>query len=357
MPGQGYGGHHPRYGKVSIKGLTFNGQVVTGEAHLSHVMEGTAERQLFKIGAVARLTGISVHTLRKWEDRHGAVHPRRSKGGKRLYTDADVQRLVLIKKLANQGLSLQSIATCSLDELADHWNRLSRAEIPAATATHSRIAVLGTGVAAWLKTPQAQSSGVEVVAAGNDARELEERLGESPVDILVIECPAVARSTWQEVRNAMQTLGVPSAVVVYWFGNLQHVEALQSPNIEVLRAPVGAVELQQAIARIRVDRSAPLPAATNRLVPSTSDPSAPRLSRESLAKMAVAKPGASCGCQKNLVDVVLSLLALEEYLTACESRSPGDEALHQALWRKVGEARSSIEDAIEHLAAVEDIEL
>ena len=99
---------------------------------MRRVMEGTAERQLFKIGAVARLTGISVHTLRKWEERHGAVHPRRSEGGKRLYTDADVQRLVLIKKLADQGLSLQSIAACSFDELADRWDRLSRAELPSA---------------------------------------------------------------------------------------------------------------------------------------------------------------------------------------------------------------------------------
>ena len=73
--------------------------------------------------------------------------------------------------------------------------------------------------------------------------------------------------------------------------------------------------------------------------------------------MAAAEPQASCGCQKNLVDVVLSLRALEEYLDGCESRSAEDEALHRALWRKVGEARSSIEDAIEHFAAVEGIEL
>jgi DNA-binding transcriptional MerR regulator len=325
---------------------------------LVQVMEETAERQLFKISAVARLTGISVHTLRKWEERHGAVHPRRSKGGKRLYTDTDVQRLVLIKKLADQGLSLHSIAACSFDELADRWDRLSRAELPSSVSRHSKIAVLGKGVAAWLSRRQVQLAGAELVAAADDLKDLERRLDKSGVDVLVIECPAVARGTSQDVREIMRALDVPKAVVVYWFGNQQHVEALQSaPQLEVLRAPVDSVELQQAIARIHGDRRAPLPASGHQAAPTASDPLPPRLSRESLAKMAVANPNASCGCQKNLVDVVLSLLALEEYLGGCENRSPDDEALHRALARKVGEARSSIEDAIEHFAAVEGIEL
>ena len=319
-------------------------------------MAETTERQLFKIGAVARLTGISVHTLRKWEERHGVVRPRRSKGGKRLYTDTDVQRLVLIKKLADHGLSLHSIAACSLDELADRWARLTRAEIPQSATGPARIAVLGTGVATWLKPEQGQPAGVELVAAADDADELERRLGESTVDVLVVECPAVSRGTSQDVRDAMRALEVPAAVVVYWFGNERLVEALQSRQIGVLRAPADAAQLQRVIAQLRAG-VAPQPAAFNGTLPVAPGPVPPRFTRESLARMAAAEPKASCGCQKNLVDVVLSLRALEEYLAGCESRSAEDEALHRALWRKVGEARSNIEDAIAHFAAIEGIEL
>ncbi len=154
----------------------------------------------------------------------------------------------------------------------------------------------------------------------------------------------------------MQALGVPAAVVVYWFGNERHVEALQSRQIDILRAPTDAAELQQVIARLRGE-PAPHPATLDGTLQPSHEPAPPRLSREWLARMAAAVPKASCGCQKNLVDVVLSLRALEEYLDGCESRSAEDEALHRALWRKVGEARSSIEDAIEHFAAVEGIEL
>ena len=319
-------------------------------------MERAEDRQLYKIGAVARLTGVSVHTLRNWEEHHGAVHPRRSQGGKRLYSEADVQRLALIKKLADQGLSLHDIAECSLDELADRWARLSGAVTPVAPSGPTRAAVLGTGLATWMTSQRDELGGIDIVAAADDASELGRRVGASPVDVLVVECPAITGATARQVREHLQDLDVQNALVVYWFGNPAHIEALKSWRIGVLRAPAEPSALQQALARSAARPDTALRSALSRATVSDTPPP-PRLSRESLATMAMANPGASCGCQKNLVDVVLSLKALEEYLSKCESRSAADDALHRALWKKVGEARSSIEDAIEHFAAVEGIAL
>jgi DNA-binding transcriptional MerR regulator len=312
---------------------------------------------LFKIGAVARLTGVSVHTLRKWEDRHSAVRPRRSKGGKRLYTDADIQRLVLIKRLLEHGMSLHSIAGCSFEELADRWSRLTQAEAAPPVSGPVRVAVHGSGIGAWLKAQHGHLAEVELIAAADDAKELKRRIGASDIDVLAIECPAVTRTTSGEVQKLMQELDAPAAVVVYWFGNEQHIETLQSSQTEVLRAPLDAIELRRAIARMQSRHGAPLQQPADGAAQLAADPPPPRLSRESLGRMSVAHPRASCGCQKNLVDVALSLRALEDYLNGCESRSVEDEALHRTLWRKVGVARSSIEEAIEHFAAVEGIEL
>lgn len=314
------------------------------------------DRQLYKIGAVARLTGISAHTLRNWEERHGAVHPRRSQGGKRLYSEADVQRLSLIKKLADQGLSLDSIASCSHDELAERWGRISGQQTYAAPAEPVRVAVLGSGLATWVTSQEDSLVGTEIVAAGDDAGELQRELCESHIDLLLVECPAITGKTPREVRDAMQLLDAPAAVVVYWFGSRQHIETLQSWRVQVLRAPADLPALQQAVARSGATRGAGLPSPKSRAA-ELSAPQPPRLSREALARMAASNPNATCGCQKNLVDVVLSLRALEDYLGGCDSRSPEDDALHRALSGKVGEARSSIEDAIEHFASVEGIEL
>ena len=49
-----------------------------GPARSPSMSRSSADDANLKIGAVARLTGLSVHTLRKWEDRYGAVEPRRN---------------------------------------------------------------------------------------------------------------------------------------------------------------------------------------------------------------------------------------------------------------------------------------
>ena len=63
----------------------------------------------YPIRAVSRLTGISIDTLRAWERRHGAVTPVRDERG-RMYTDADVARLRLLRQAVEQGHSIGRLA-------------------------------------------------------------------------------------------------------------------------------------------------------------------------------------------------------------------------------------------------------
>lgn len=55
------------------------------------------------IGAVERETGLPKDTLRIWERRYGFPQPLRDAAGERLYTAADVEKLRLVKRLADQG--------------------------------------------------------------------------------------------------------------------------------------------------------------------------------------------------------------------------------------------------------------
>jgi DNA-binding transcriptional MerR regulator len=59
----------------------------------------------YRIGTAARLSGLPVATLRNWEQRYGLVTARRTPGGQRLYSADDIERLVVLKKLVDQGLS------------------------------------------------------------------------------------------------------------------------------------------------------------------------------------------------------------------------------------------------------------
>lgn len=68
---------------------------------------------------MARLTGLSIDTLRAWERRHAAVTPVRDDRG-RMYSEADVQRLQLLRDLVALGHPIGRIAgqeTPALEEL------------------------------------------------------------------------------------------------------------------------------------------------------------------------------------------------------------------------------------------------
>ena len=59
----------------------------------------------YKIGTVAKLTGIEVMTLRNWERRYGVVVAARGDGRQRAYTTQDLDRLHWIKAKIDSGLS------------------------------------------------------------------------------------------------------------------------------------------------------------------------------------------------------------------------------------------------------------
>lgn len=67
--------------------------------------------------AVAKITGLSPHTIRAWQARYQAVTPRRTAGGRRIYAVADVERLKVLAGLVRAGVAIGSIASASDEEL------------------------------------------------------------------------------------------------------------------------------------------------------------------------------------------------------------------------------------------------
>ncbi len=83
----------------------------------------------YPIRAVSQQTGIGIDTLRAWERRHGAVTPVRDDRG-RMYTDADVARLRLLRDAVDHGHSIGR-----LGGLSDKDLRHLAATAPAVTAS------------------------------------------------------------------------------------------------------------------------------------------------------------------------------------------------------------------------------
>jgi DNA-binding transcriptional MerR regulator/methylmalonyl-CoA mutase cobalamin-binding subunit len=70
------------------------------------------------IRIVAERTGLTPEVLRAWERRYSVVRPGRGSGGHRLYSDADIQRLSLLAKVAARGRGIAASAALSMEELS-----------------------------------------------------------------------------------------------------------------------------------------------------------------------------------------------------------------------------------------------
>jgi DNA-binding transcriptional MerR regulator len=67
------------------------------------------DQGVFAISVAARMASMEIQNLRVYE-RRGLVDPDRTPGGTRLYSEADVARLVRIGELLADGLNLAGIA-------------------------------------------------------------------------------------------------------------------------------------------------------------------------------------------------------------------------------------------------------
>jgi MerR family transcriptional regulator, heat shock protein HspR len=65
-------------------------------------------RAVYVISVAAELAGVHPQTLRIYE-RKGLVDPARTSGGRRRYSDADIDQLRRIQELTNEGLNLYGV--------------------------------------------------------------------------------------------------------------------------------------------------------------------------------------------------------------------------------------------------------
>lgn len=96
---------------------------------------------LHTISAVERDTGIGKDTLRVWERRYDFPQPVRDAGGERLYPDAQLARLRLIRRLLDRGFRPGKVVGASAEAL-ESLILASNPEAPAPDADHDALAAL-----------------------------------------------------------------------------------------------------------------------------------------------------------------------------------------------------------------------
>ncbi len=296
----------------------------------------------FAIGAVSRLLGISTHTLRKWEVRHGAVSPGRSAGGDRRYSRDDLERLTRLRDLVDRGHAISTIASLSVAEMEE---LLGGAQPGSEGSVESlRVAVLGDRLWRELDSARERLQQIELIAHGASA----EHLANVDADALVVDLPSLTDEARAELRSIREQTGIGRLLVVYRYGSINLAERLCDAQTAAFSRPVNLREMERALLSITRDVHGARP--TLGLPPH-------RFSRTTLAEVAAESPALACECPRHVAELIIELSDFESYSEDCEINKPDDAVVHGMLRRTAATARSLFEDALVDLADYEDIEL
>ena len=204
--------------------------------------------RLYGIGAVARLTGLTDHTIRVWERRYSAIVAARAPNGRRQYTEADVQKLSLLRTLTDHGIPISHVAGEALDELRRQvasLRELAGGNEPRAP----RVAVLGDFLPHHLLQDHAGSAALEIRIADSSRERFLADLRQQAVDVIVLERPVLDADTLAEINEYLDGSSAGKGVIVYSFGRRRDIEAAASEGIAALQAPIGPDELRDAASR------------------------------------------------------------------------------------------------------------
>jgi hypothetical protein len=312
--------------------------------------------RLYGIGAVARLTGLTDHTIRVWERRYSAIVTARAPNGRRQYTEADVQKLSLLKSLTDQGIPISHIAGESVGELRRQVDSLR--ELAAGTGPRVlRVAVLGDLLPHHLREDHGGAAALEICIADSSRERFLADLHQQPVDVIVLERPVLDADTVAEIREYLEGSSAGKGVIVYSFGRRRDIEAAANEGIVPLQAPIGADELRDAasrpVCRVGGDSGPSEDAAAARDFAGPA--AARRFSPQQLATLSSARDGIECECTRHLAQLVSDLSAFEIYSDRCANRDDDDAAMHRYLHRVTAEARSLVELALQKLAESEGL--
>ena len=69
------------------------------------------------IRVAARRTGLSIHVIRAWERRYATVSPSRTVGAQRLFSEWEIQRLILLRQATENGHRIGEVSSLEMDVL------------------------------------------------------------------------------------------------------------------------------------------------------------------------------------------------------------------------------------------------
>ncbi len=315
----------------------------------------------YRIGAVAKLSGVPVTTLRVWEIRYGAFSPAKSAGQHRLYSQADAIRASQLKQLCDAGHGISAIANldeASLSRLLVQ-NRASSRVITKGKADGQKLsmAVIGRAIASRITAPtftlQFVTHSIQVTDVFEDLEQAALENFSDELKILLIKVNTLNESTREQIEILVARHPTVQTIVVYHYGQLLAVEALKVLGVLTHREPMSDYELSDLISSVLLvdaSKSTDAPSLAT-LIP------ARKYSEATLTRVAGISSSILCECPRHVAELIGQLASFEKYSQDCLNSSVDDAHLHAYLRAVSGSARAMFERALEMVALHEGISL
>lgn len=331
---------------------------------------------MFRSGAVARLANMPVATLRIWEQRYGAVRPATAKSGHRLYSPADVQRVLLLRQLTEQGHAIGSIAALDAAELQQVSRQSSRAPHGEAkgggrglarTSDPLRLVVVGAALAARLQRATVVRqlvNPVQRVAVFESLSEAAQASPDTAADLLVWHAPELRPEVPEELEAAQRAWNAARTAVVYRFAGSAAIRSLADAGVATLREPPDDEALgvwlgsnEAALARRPAEDTAVAMAQAPQLSSASTGLPPRRYDDATLTAIAGLPPTIACECPRHVADLLMQLSSFEAYSAGCINRNSAEADLHVYLQQVAGASRALFEAALERVARHEGLAL
>ena len=281
----------------------------------------------YKIGAVAKLTGISTDSIRAWERRYAVVEPNRGENNSRYYTEEHIGRLISVKRLVDAGQAIGTVCKLSDQELNDRTRGILGSIAQPSGGALKKWTVISVQQPAWLKACVEAQKGVEVRWSA-----CLEDFSASQEDFVVIDMPSLSEVNEKLVLRMLPDELASRCLVVYKFASRMQLRSLASRGIRLLKGPLEPFAL---VNLLRVDgQSGAAPLECINVSP--------------MGQLSSEDDGLR-NCKEQLSGLVKAMNQLEAYSNCCARSAPMDHALYQHLVEQTVQARSIMEQSLSNM--------
>lgn len=301
----------------------------------------------YSIGVVARLTGLSTHTLRMWERRFGLGASRRTESGHREYSRTDLDHLKLIKQLLDTGMRIGDIARLPHKTLTGMSLSENDGQPVDSSSAVIEALVIGPQISQHLSQHGKRYPMLALNCYRDDANHwLKSEAVVNENTLLLLQIDVLNKPVTQRLLK-LKHQGI-SVAVLYQFASQDVLTLLETEGLVLARGAVDNDRIDLVVAQLlKQQRCVSALQISAEQFSVTLPASLPRqFSDQQLAEAAEHHSQVACECPAHLAELVSALANFETYSQQCDANNWQDAAVHACIYAYTRQARYLIENAL-----------